>query len=688
MAAPEQLALRDARDRIVDLLKLGRSHPLRDVPLAAQVLTVPFDSRARIPIETSQRDVEYLLLRRNSAPATPLASVAGSGDTVFLETPVIQEDITFEILARSARSGREALLFQTVTVKVGLDTVLDAWIRNGDLLVPEGAEERSTATRILDHGGKPEVVIAASQEGVDYHLVSLAGAETVLSSKVRGRGDLTEIVLTCSALQEDTDLRIRATKSFEGGNSQTALLEIVLPVAVRANPGVIAALAPIAAFGAALTVTLAAPQRTARYRAHVRALVDADFQRDGVARPGQVMVAVPDEPPLGVSVGDHGGKLAPPADFQPVGDPVSPGAGALRLELGSAAVDLAIAVVAEKTHASPRGARTSQVVLRSLLPVLVEPDRARRLTLRALLAGNRTDGQLQVTGGEPGVFYALRLTADGRDLGLPAYFHARDAVDAGQNKGVGQIAVGVDLVVARTQPALATDAALQLARIAPLPPLLDTGPIDVGTALRVRAMRARTRIATLLTESATLEAGPSLQPRAPLVDCGARGEIVVAASRPDERYLILRGPSDLGASGVPGNGGALSLQTEPLLVDTTLLVLASPQRASGHGVERAVAVALAVRPDPGLPVAAAATSVTVGGTTSILVQRSQTGVRYQLFAGATQVGVAVDGSGGTLELPTAAIDAVTLFTVRARRAAPPEAEVVLTQSATVTPRPL
>jgi hypothetical protein len=685
MAATEQLALRDARDRIVDLLKLGRSHPLRDVPLAAQVLTVPFDSRARIPIELSQRDVEYLLLRRSAVPATPLASVAGSGDTVFLETPMIQEDVTFEILARSARTGREARLFQTVTVKVGLDTVLDAWIRNADLLVPEGAENRSAAKRIIDHGGRPEVVIAASQEGVDYHLVSLAGAEAVLSPRVRGRGDLTEIVLVCAALQEDSELRIRATKSFEGGNSQTALLEIVLPVAVRADPAVGAALKPIAAFGSALAVTLAAPQRSARYRAHVRPLADADVQRDGVARPGQVAVAVPNEPAIGVVVGDHGGQLAPPAGFQPVGEPVAPGAGALRLELGPASGDLAIVVVAEKTHASPRGPRTSQVVLRSLLPLLVEPDRARRLTLRARMTGNRSDGQLEVSGGEPGVFYALRTAPEAPDLGLPAYFHARDAADPGQNKGVGQIAIGVDLAIARAAPALG-GAAVDPAETAPLPPLLDTGPIDAGTALRIRALRARTRVSALLTESAVLEAAPSVQPRAALVDHGARGELVVSASRADERHLILRAATEAGAAGVPGNGGALSLQTDPLVADATLLVLASPQRAGGHGFERVVAVAIAVRPDPGLPVSVNASSVAAGEATSIQVGRSQPGVRYQLFAAATPVGVALEGNGGTLALPSGPIAAPTTFSVRARRAAPPDAEVVLAQTAAVTLR--
>lgn len=129
------IQIRDARDRLIDLLGLGETNPLRDLPVRNERLTVPLDNAARIPVDNSQLDVSYQLFDRDNKPATRTeggrqfnVEEDGTGDTVLMETPPIQEDVTYRVLARKVVTGPEAYLHESAMIKVGLDTSLDAEI--------------------------------------------------------------------------------------------------------------------------------------------------------------------------------------------------------------------------------------------------------------------------------------------------------------------------------------------------------------------------------------------------------------------------------------------------------------------------------------------------------------------------------------------------------------------------------
>src|SRR3954463_3147486 len=113
MSSPASLRLRDARDRVIDLLGLGETWPLRDLPVPDERLTVPFDALARITLAFSQAGTAYGF--RDKAGQPQGAEQPGTGGPLPLDTPPIREDITFTIHARKP-TGREADLFAPAVV--------------------------------------------------------------------------------------------------------------------------------------------------------------------------------------------------------------------------------------------------------------------------------------------------------------------------------------------------------------------------------------------------------------------------------------------------------------------------------------------------------------------------------------------------------------------------------------------
>src|SRR5262245_47730482 len=278
--------VRDARDRLIDLLGIGQTYPLRDLAVRDEQLTVAFNTSAKVPIEPSQLGVVYQLHDRDNKPVVG-AEVPGSGDRAITETPKIHDDITYTIYAKKLLSGRDTYLRETATVKVGLDITLQAWMRNAAPLDPASENPAPTDPCIVDYGASVEVELKNSQEGVDYRLVALADAspgsepqETEVSV-ADVRGDLRNIVLRSTALFEDTDIRIRATKIFDPAEhrpQQTALLDIVLPLKVRANPALQVVVEPsIVDFNQQATIAIANTQRSARYQVYIRTIPDRDF---------------------------------------------------------------------------------------------------------------------------------------------------------------------------------------------------------------------------------------------------------------------------------------------------------------------------------------------------------------------------------------------------------------------------
>jgi len=583
-------------------------------------------------------------------------------------------------------AGREADLFVTGNVKVGLDLTIAAVVLPEDGPIP----------RILDFGTVVKVLIPFSQDGVDYRLVRFPGGDPahpediaaaahddIVSDgdkSVRGTGG--PIQLPSKPLQDDQVLRIRAIKVFDaalGRPPETNILDVRLPLFIRANPGlaVTSDPGPIFDVQAARFVRIGAAQAGVEYRAVELPIADAAFAQGATPAPGIIPIPVPGQPDamIRLPMVATTSPLNLPAGFT-IASAWQPGTGAdLRLALlQPASADTVIAVAARKTHVNAAGA-VSAVWLGTMTVQLVRPNPAPPLTLLTTLVAGNTDGTLTVSGGQPGVFYTPRIGAGGAPMLPPAYFHKRNPSDAAANKGIGQLKLEVDFAVTRSgQP--------------PLPALLDSGAIPVGAALTVQAMMAQSRVAIDLPAPAIIAAIPATQLSAALVDHGGTTHVLVQASLATDSYaLFTEGATDdvpVGAAR-DGNGQTLDFTSAALMRDTVLVLAATSKAAIS--VRRRIRLNVAVRPDLALTVRAQAATVAPNASTAILVDASEPGVSYQAMAGSTPVGAALPGTGATLSLPVGPLAATTTFSVTATRQQAPAATVTLSGTATVKVTP-
>ena len=673
------LRLREARDRLIDLLGLGETYPVRDLPVPNERLTVAFNSTAEIKVEDSEKQVAYGLRDKNGQAAG--APATGTGDTLTLTTPAIRDDITFAVHARTPL-GREADLLMTATVKVGLDLTLDVAVLPVDGATP----------RVVDFGATVTVLIPFSQDGVDYRLVrfpagdppkpddmAAAANDDIVSAagaSVRGTGG--PIQLPSVPLSDDTVLRIRAIKIFDAALTrppQTNLLAVRLPLFVRADPGLAVAAdpGPIYDFQAARFARVGKAAAGVDYRAALCPITDAMYAQGAAASPALVAVPVPGQPDALIRLpplpsADAG--TVPPG-FAAGGDWQAGAGGDLRLALPPAATDAIVIVAARKTHSRESGKFVSAVWLRQQAALLVRPNPSPPLVLTVTLSGAATDGALAVAGGQPGVYYTPRTAPNGPPVQPPAYIHQTDPDNVAPYKGVGQLKLEVDFAVARDgQP--------------PLPPVLAAAAIPVGTTLAIQAMMAQSRVAIDLAAQAVIGPAVNAALQAPLVDHGGTAHVLVNASRAGDSYALFRegAPADK-PDGAPqdGNGQALDFASSPVNEDT-VLVLAATSKAPIR-VQRRSRLSVAVRPDPKLTVRARDDAIPSGQTTTILVEASEPGVAYRLMAGAAPVGAAMKGTGATLFLPAGPITATTTFSVTATRLQPPDASITLAQTAIV-----
>lgn len=510
MPIPSHLKVRDARDRIIDLLGLGQTYPLRDVDVQEQQLTVDFNQKSAIDIDPGQSDVTYELYE-GEVPASPPSSVAGNGEKTTLLGPIITGDKIFRIRAtKTARPERSTFLLQSAVLKVGLNTKLRAFMLGAAALNPALLNPADTDPRIVDYGSVVTVRVIGAQAAAQYQLVyNDENGTQVTTSPVMGSG--ADIDLVTAPVREDTKVQVRVTRTFdpaEGRANLSALLDVVLTLAVRPNPEIALSVEGTARDGSPLvdplgpvTLTAIGSQQSVIYRAYLRFLLDRDFVIDGASEEPQIAAAVPalaGVPAHTVFV------LAPPrpdpfqlqSGFAQRGEIKAGTVAALKLDLGPIHDDSVVIVEARKDHKDPAtGQSIGQSSLQLTQPVVVlpRPDPATALSLVVTAATPGPGGTMLVTGGQLGVLYHFRLTAGAAEIGLPAYFHRVDEEDGQQNRGVGQLRVETDFIVARTEPSPGGD----LARQRPLMPVVELAQIPAGTSLSVTAVWTRTGVSWL-----------------------------------------------------------------------------------------------------------------------------------------------------------------------------------------------
>ncbi|MFN0194232.1 MAG: hypothetical protein ACKVP5_20065, partial [Aestuariivirga sp.] len=290
-----------------------------------------------------------------------------------------------------------------------------------------------------------------------------------------------------------------------------------------------------------------------------------------------------------------------PEGYVPVGDGPVPGSGGdLRLTVGALMDDTMVIVQALKEHqVNPDAPATIASSIRLAQPaaVLVRPDPARALKLRVPVEGAKSGDTIEVSNGQPGVFYYFQPPPPGAEFLLPAYFHKRDARDAMQNKGVGQLGMEIDFVVAADADAGAVAPGNSPATKFPRLPLLGITPVATGSSLSSRAMKAQTAVEAKMAKSAAIAAVPAIHADKPEIDFGSSAKIVIPASSPQDRYQVMLKGAPVG-SAITGDGSEVVVTTDPVRSDAVFEVLVTRLADDGMQVERVVSVAVSVRPAP------------------------------------------------------------------------------------------
>ena len=509
--------MRCARDRLLDLLGIGETTPVRDVNVQGAQLTVNVGAPCEIDIDPAQAGVRYVLFDGDLA-VEPACTVDGTGEKAVLEGPIIDKvDKTFRVHATKIDLDpltRETFLLETATVRIGLATAL-----------PVSTPEIDAVPRCVDHGSPVVVRIEGSQAGATYGLIDPAGSPLPMTPPGRVSGDKhAAITLTASRLTEDTVLRVDVTRIFdasEGRDPLQAVLTTELPIAVRpARDLVVSAVgSPIEPQGSA-TITIAGSQASALYSVYVRALLDVDF----VPGPNLATIPIPGAPDVAVYVPPPPSPWKAPAGFAQHGAPLPGDGGVLQFPVGPVQDDSIVVVQAHKIH-TIGAPLESTVPLAQAALVLVRPEPLPPLVLQVSANADGASATLLASGGQPGVFYHFSRAGEASEIGQPAYFHKLDEVDGSLNKGIAAalsprrgIQIETDFVITRDPPAPAGG---DPSRVRPLDPLVDITPLPTGDAVDVMAVKARTGLGWLAKRSFAIT---TVTPEPPATDEGSATE--------------------------------------------------------------------------------------------------------------------------------------------------------------------
>ena len=168
-----------------------------------------------------------------------------------------------------------------------------------------------------------------------------------------------------------------------------------------------------------------------------------------------------------------------------------------------------------------------------------------------------------------------------------------------------------------------------------------------------------------ITVGGSLNTGLPIAPQSPTICSGTATNIQISNSEVGVTYQLRNNSNNavIGAN-VSGTGATINLPTGNLTANTTFNILASNGVCSTL-MSTLPSVTVNAQPAIGLAVTAQNAAVCTGTATNIQVATSEVGVSYQLRnnTGNVLVGVAISGTGGTINLPTGNLIATTTFNV-------------------------
>ncbi|MEB3302476.1 MAG: hypothetical protein VKN56_10965, partial [Cyanobacteriota bacterium] len=530
------LRLRDSRDRLVTLLRLGLPWPLRAITLPEQLMVAP-GKQGAITLPYSQRGIRYQLVEVASGAAVG-EPAPGTDDALTLTTSPISKDITLRVQASvlppsgisSAAAApvdhkgvaltangraRSTLLSGEIRVVKGIELGLPVRLLDAasgsrlPLLEPNGVVDDDRLARLVPHGQQLLVEIDSSQEGVKYQVIDNT-SKTPLSAEANGNTRTLRLPLNAAAT-EDQDLAVRARLEKRRAQDQNQLAAL-LPLRVKANPTV--PLQPRATVVAAeadaeIQIGVKATKETAAlasqssvsYQLRTRELqLDRRNPRvDEWILANPLWLAQPLRPadplePVDQTARQQALEGFPEASAEPSGK----GNGEqLTVTLPIRGEGFVVAALARKEHRLHPFSHENQATLPSEVPltqaavVYAKPEATRHLLLRP---DPDHPGLWTLEGGQPGVAYTLK---DAKGNTLSTQLPIPEVVDASaQRQGISWQRVGRDLVVGlRDAPARAVAA-------------FSLDPEAIST-LKVEARYLRSGATVALDQPPTLEAAAS-----------------------------------------------------------------------------------------------------------------------------------------------------------------------------------
>ncbi len=605
----EHLRARATRNQVLMKLGVGSPYPLQDVLLADRSSKVPYGDAASLVFPFSEQSVVYkftstVVDQADEGKQIQLAPQAGTGEALTIPTPPVEVAVYVAVTADRQIPSKEvgqpsttltARLHHRFTIRVGLDDALAAEIVGADLL--STAYTGPTAPRVIDYNRRIAVRLEATQTNVYYRLFRQpldtddpAKFVAIDAAPVEGTGG--DIILRSNPIRQDGYVRIQASTSADARRSrgiEVCWLETRLPLAVRARPDVEFTIAPeVAPYADSQLRLTVATENSVFYSVFRRALRDGDYrhenmdQRNTVEVTGVdfVKIAKPDQRTL-------------PHGFEKVN--LIRGNGKRQtISLDHTQQDELFIIQAVKQHDMFIMGNTrpisafSTIYLNTMRAVLIEPNPAPGLHLRIQVnpVTDTTEHELMVLEGEPGVFYQFQVGDTPVDE--RAYVHRTYPNDPETYLGLGQMRLEVDFAVTRAPLADESD------NQPPARPIVTIPNWPIGTQIAIRAIRAYTRVAVDLTESAVIDPLPVVIYHPASGSRRSSGTITISGASDDEDYQILLNGRALPLSPIKANG-TITVEVPRLVRGTTLVFSATRTSAAGLRVERWHPVAFQVR---------------------------------------------------------------------------------------------
>ena len=450
-ADPRNITLRDARDRIINILGIGLTYPIKDLDLndddPDEPRVVATNESEKIEIRQAQEGVVYELHDEDGNPVligedgqvkedgqriTGSLKPGRSGQSVDLETPRVTKDVTYTIFASRQDAGitLETYLNRSVSIREGLNTKLNV------SFVPSGQQDVSGREIVVDFRDKIKVRIDSSQEGVSYQLFRAPEGEEALSGAVIGKKESIELESSASFF-EDRKIKVKAFRTSSPDDQ--VFLDTELIVNVRPNPAVELTVAPsIIEYGATANLSLTTGrQGSVTYQLYMRqipAIPESQSQYPPHETPGGLMISAGDNQHVFLLAPEKITDWDDPSGFVAVGDFNETG-----VITTAALTDDTVFIVQAKKKQNGQVLQLDQAGA-----VLVRPDTTPQLTVRETAVEPGAAGMIRVNPAQKGVFYQLRLDPDNTPVNPPGYH-----LDF---RGIGRVRVEVDLVVEAKEP--------------------------------------------------------------------------------------------------------------------------------------------------------------------------------------------------------------------------------------------